>query len=234
MRNILLGFFVALSAILACRVTEAEETQKFEKIALKSGKVFENVMIYSESPGYITLVTEGGLARVPKSDLPDDIAKQLNFDPQAAAAQVQAEEAKVRELAAKTEYQNMVEGVFKKYAIELELGGVSNFDHEGTYVYAFQLGPYSTETRPSVTVLGNAGLGDRVTERETIPLGTIYLKGMKRTEIPNIKRSIWACPIGSVKSTESSRSAFGYSNRNVNVPVFSTDKDEVAKFYLAK
>lgn len=65
---------------------------------------YTNVKIVKIEPDCVTILFEGGGALVPISMLPDDIQKQLNYDPLAASAAAairkQQEDATARQIAA--------------------------------------------------------------------------------------------------------------------------------------
>ena len=76
-----------LTALMLCLLPALadEPALKLEKLTLKSGKEYQQVVVTAKRPDGISITyADGGLARIPFEQLPDDVAKQLGgFDPAA-------------------------------------------------------------------------------------------------------------------------------------------------------
>lgn len=229
MRLLLVLCFIS-STLIAASGQNSPQTE-FKKIILKSGTTLENVTVYREDTAFITFLNEDGLIRIPKTDLPDDIAKQLNFDPKLAKAQMDAEAEQARKLAAKVQSERESEAAFQKYGVELQLGSIHGVGPDGFFVNASMLGESKGTFIPSSMISGAPGLGSWKNQRSAISLGTIYLKGLSRSEIENSVKPVWACQIGSTEMKESVQTNFGYSERNGSCAVYTTNKRDVASYY---
>ena len=59
------------------------------------GKTYKNVTVEKSDAEYVHIMFDGGIGRVALADLPADLQKKFNYDPKAAAAATQQEQAQL-------------------------------------------------------------------------------------------------------------------------------------------
>ena len=62
-------------------------------LVTRSGKVYKQARVFRVEPDGITYMYVGGMSKIDFTELPDAVRKQYNYDPKAAAAFAQADEA---------------------------------------------------------------------------------------------------------------------------------------------
>ena len=76
-------------AAALCHAVHAED-EKIPELITSSGKTYQNVSISKVTPSEVSITHESGAARIPFSDLPEDLRAKLGYDPAKAEAHKQA------------------------------------------------------------------------------------------------------------------------------------------------
>lgn len=196
-----------------------------ERVVLKSGDVYEDVRIEAAAnAAYVSLVSESGVTRVPKSELPEELAAEWGYDRERSRELVARESEARQDLAAREELRSEVEEVWKRNAVEISLSCFGEGHDGGTTAEARLLGEFETVRVPTVTALGNRGLGVEVTKRRRVPLGRIFIEELPAGYEPG--RTVWAVRIGTRMQSETVYSEVnGFETLERSVPVFTTDKE---------
>lgn len=196
-----------------------------ERIVLRNGDVYDDVRIEAAAnEAYVSIVSESGVTRVPKSELPEELAAEWGYDREHSRKLIERESGARLDLAAREEIRGEVEEFWRRNAVELSLSCFGERDDGGTTAEGLRLGEFETMRVPTVTALGNRGLGVEVTKRRRTALGRIFIEGLP--DGYEAGKSIWAVRIGTRTQAETVYSeANGYETVERSVPVYTVDKE---------
>lgn len=196
-----------------------------ERVVLRNGDVYEDVRIEAAvNAAYVSLVSECGVTRVPKSELPEDLAAEWGYDRERSQELIERESGARLELATREEIRGEVEEFWKRNAVEISLSCFGEGDNGETTAEALRLGEFETVRVPTVTALGNRGLGVEVTKRRRVAVGRIFIEGLPAGY--EAGRPVWAVRIGTRLQNETVYSeANGYETLERSIPVFTADKE---------
>ena len=196
-----------------------------ERIVLRNGDVYDDVRIEAAAnEAYVSIVSESGVTRVPKSELPEELAAEWGYDRELSRKLIERESGARLDLAAREEIRGEVEEFWKRNAVELSLYCFRAGDDGETTAEARRLREFETLRIPTVTALGNRGLGVEVTKRRSTDLGRIFIEGLPYGY--EVGKSVWAVRVGARLQAETVYSeANGYETLDRSVPVYTADKE---------
>ena len=85
---------IALLMILFAASAAAEDDQ-YDKLTVKSGKVYKSVVVRSVTPSELKIMHESGTAGIRLEDLPDDLQRKYGFNPEKSVEHRMAEQKKL-------------------------------------------------------------------------------------------------------------------------------------------
>jgi hypothetical protein len=196
-----------------------------ERVTLRNGDVYEDVQIEAAAnAAYVSLISDFGVTRVPKSELPEELAAEWGYEPKLSGELVARESEARLDLAAREEIRGEVEDFWKRNAVEISLSCFGEGNKGETTAEALRLGEFETVRVPTVTALGNRGLGVEVTKRRRSALGRIFIEGLP--DGYEAGRPVWAVRVGTRLQTETVYSEVnGFETLERSVPVFTADKE---------
>jgi len=73
------------------------QEEKFEAITTRGDKTYKSVIVTNITPSYIKIIHEAGITKIMLKDLPDDLQKKFNYDPEKAEVEINQELARKKE-----------------------------------------------------------------------------------------------------------------------------------------